>query len=127
MNLKQISVLFLLSCVVTEAYLSGAKAASINEIRIDQPGADNDEFFELKGNANEALTDLSYIVIGDGSSALGSGVIESVTDLDAQFLDANGLFVAANPSFTLGVANLIGDLRFENSDNVTHMLSLIHI
>ena len=38
----------------------------INEIRIDQPGTDNDEYFELLGEPNASLDGLTYIVIGDG-------------------------------------------------------------
>ena len=122
MNLKPLCVLSLLSCVATSAYVPSSFAASINEIRIDQPSADNDEYFELKGAANESLAGLTYIVLGDGSSELGSGVVENVTNLDSQSLNGNGLFVAAKSTFTLGAADLVADLRFENSDNITHML-----
>lgn len=94
----------------------------INEVRIDQPGTDNDEYFELYGNANASLEGFYYIVIGDGTT--GSGVVENVTDLSGLTLDANGLFVATENSFTLGagIANLTTSLNFENSDNVTHLL-----
>ena len=92
----------------------------INEIRIDQPSTDNDEYFELYGNANASLNGFYYVVIGDG--AAGSGVVESVTDLSGLTLDSNGLFVAAESSFTLGTANLTTPLNFENGDNVTHLL-----
>ena len=120
MNLKPISILCLFSSVVLASHIPTTYAANINEIRIDQPSSDNDEYFELKGDANESLSGLSYIVIGDGSG--GSGSIESVTDLDGQLLDANGLFFVAKSSFTLGTPNLVANFSFENSDNVTHML-----
>ncbi len=120
MKHKPLHLLCLLSCVAAACHTPISHAVTINEIRIDQPGGDNDEYFELKGNANEPLTGLSYLVIGDGAG--GSGTIENVTDLDSLTLDANGLFVAARTSFTLGTPNLTADLRFENSDNVTHML-----
>lgn len=97
-----------------------AQAAQINEIRIDQSSTDNDEYFELIGMPNESLQGLSYLVLGDGSG--GSGVIEAVVDLSGQSLDANGLFVVAESSFTLASANLTANLNFENSDNVTHLL-----
>lgn len=101
--------------------LSGtASAATLNEIRIDQSGSDNDEYFELSGSNNELLTGLSYLVIGDGAG--GSGVVEAVVDLSAEQLDSNGLFVAAESIFTLGTANLVTSINFENSDNVTHLL-----
>ncbi|MDR4516506.1 MAG: ExeM/NucH family extracellular endonuclease [Nitrosomonas sp.] len=93
---------------------------AINEIRIDQPGADADEYFELYGNANASLDGFYYIVIGDGTG--GGGVVENVTDLSGLTLDANGLFVAAESAFALGAANLTTPLNFENSDNVTHLL-----
>jgi hypothetical protein len=95
----------------------------INEIRVDQPGADLDEFFELTGPAGAALEGLTYIVIGDGVSG-NNGVLEEVTDLGGQALDANGLFVAAEATFGPGTANLTTELNFENGDNVTHLLVL---
>ncbi|MEQ8764614.1 MAG: hypothetical protein RL885_11850 [Planctomycetota bacterium] len=97
-----------------------AVAQQINEIRIDQPSTDNDEYFELFGTPNQALDGLTYVVIGDGSTA--SGTIEEAIDLTGLALDANGYFVAAEGSFTLGVADFTTSLNFENSDNVTHML-----
>jgi hypothetical protein len=101
--------------------LGSAHAVLINEIRVDQPGADSDEYFELIGNAGESLDLLSYIVIGDGSG--GSGVIESVTHLSGLHLGQNGLFLATEDSFSLGAAaDLITSLNFENRDNVTHLL-----
>jgi len=94
----------------------------INEIRIDQPGGDSDEYFELAGEADTALDGLTYLVIGDGAG--GSGVIEAVVDLSGQTVSTEGYFVAAESSFssTLGTADLTTDLNFENSDNVTHLL-----
>lgn len=92
----------------------------INEIRIDQPGDDNDEYFELAGGANESLNGLTYLVIGDGTG--GSGVIEAVVDLTGNSIPTGGFFVAAESTFTLGTADLVTNLNFENSDNVTHLL-----
>ena len=45
------------------------KLITINEIRADQPGADNDEYFELIGDASASLDGLTYLVIGDGSTS----------------------------------------------------------
>jgi hypothetical protein len=92
----------------------------ISEIRIDQSGTDNDEFFELVGAPGASLDGLTYLVIGDGSA--GSGVIENVTDLTGLSIPASGYFVAAESTFTLGTADLVANLNFENSDNVTHLL-----
>lgn len=94
--------------------------ASISEFRTDEPGADEQEYFELYGSANEELTGLTYIVIGDGVG--GSGVIEHATDLTGLTLSPTGYFVAAEETFTLATADITTDLNFENSDNVTHML-----
>ena len=74
----------------------------INEIRIDQPSADDDEYFELAGKPGLMLDGLTYIVIGDGTG--GSGVIESVTPLSGS-IPASGYFVVAESTFTLGVAD----------------------
>jgi len=99
--------------------VTGGGGVAINEIRIDQTGADNDEYFELSGTPG-SLDGLTYLVIGDGTG--GSGVIESVTDLTGSSIGASGYFVAAESTFTLGVADLTTSLNFENSDNVTHLL-----
>jgi subtilisin-like proprotein convertase family protein len=96
----------------------------INEVRIDQPGADVDEYFELVGPPGEPLGGMAYIVIGDGTVA--SGVIETVLDLSAQFIPPDGHFLVAEDNNTLGaLADFIpgpAALNFENGDNVTHML-----
>jgi hypothetical protein len=92
----------------------------LQEIRIDQPGADDDEYAEIRGDGNLMLNGLWYIVIGDGSG--GSGVIENATDLTGLSLD-NGTLLLAEDEDTLGVATgAIVNLNFENSDNVTHVL-----
>ncbi len=98
----------------------GQISVSISEIRIDQPGGDNDEYFELAGDAGDALDGLSYLVIGDGTG--GSGVIEAVVDLTGSAVPGGGFFVAAEGTFTLGTADLTANLNFENSDNVTHLV-----
>lgn len=96
----------------------------INEIRIDQPGVDNDEYVELAAAPGTSLNGVYYIVIGDGAAALGSGVVEVVIDLSGQTI-TDGLFVIAESTLTLGPADLVlgaTGLNFENTDNVTHML-----
>jgi hypothetical protein len=99
-----------------------AQTIVINEIRIDQPSTDNDEYFELAGPPGASLAGLTYLVIGDGAAAAGSGVIEVVVDLTGQTIPASGFFVAAEGTFTLGTANLTTSLNFENTDNFTHFL-----
>ena len=70
----------------------------INEIRIDMPSTDNDEYFELAGTPSESLDGLTYLVLGDSTAGV-SGVIECVLDLTGQSLPADDgiLFVACNP------------------------------
>ncbi|EDY80777.1 endonuclease/exonuclease/phosphatase family [Verrucomicrobiia bacterium DG1235] len=104
----------------TFAGVSGPPAVAINELRIDQPSSDVDEYFELVGLPGQSLDGLSYLVIGDGSG--GSGVIESVSSLDGLAIPDSGYFLAAESSFTLETPDMIASLNFENSDNVTHLL-----
>ncbi|MEZ6017822.1 MAG: hypothetical protein R3F49_22145 [Planctomycetota bacterium] len=112
------------AALVGAAFGQGAPAPSlllINEIRIDQSGADNDEYFELFGGPpNATLDGLTYLVIGDG--AAGSGVIEAVVPLTGSSINGSGLFLAAEATFSLGTADLTANLNFENGDNVTHLI-----
>ncbi|MGB0385309.1 MAG: ExeM/NucH family extracellular endonuclease [Ardenticatenaceae bacterium] len=107
----------------TEAHAEATVGASIsiNEVRIDQPSSDDDEYFELAGTPGTSLDSLSYLVIGDDSDG-SSGVIEAIVPLSGTMMPASGYFVAAEGTFSLGMANLTTTLNFENSDNVTHLL-----
>ncbi len=93
---------------------------AINEVRIDQPSGDDDEYVELFGEASTPLDGLTYVVLGDGSG--GSGTVEAVIDLSGQAIPSNGYFLMAEDSFALGSANYTTTLNFENGDNVTHLL-----
>ena len=105
----------------------------INEIRIDQVGTDTDEYVELAGTPGSSLADLTYIVIGDGTTTTKSGVVECIIPLTGKTMPANGLFLIAgtsnsgNTSADGVVFGKAGDFQtnlmiFENSDHVTHML-----
>jgi hypothetical protein len=118
-------------CTGAAAALALAAAATvtaqdprINEIRIDQPSTDNDEYFELAGTPG-SLSGLWYIVIGD-SAVGGSGVVETAINLLGQSIPASGFFLVVENTWTLpGTPNLVlppNSLNFENNDNVTHML-----
>jgi|GEM_PF-3321409 len=97
------------------------QAVVINEIRIDQPGADTDEYVELYGSEGENLDNLSYLVIGDRGS--NQGYIEARVNLSGYRIAADGFFLLAEPSFSLSPdVDLMTALNFENNDNVTHML-----
>jgi hypothetical protein len=113
------------SLTVVAAALAAAPAFAqdvvINELRIDDPGADNAEYFELAGAPGTSLDGLTYLTLGDSSA--GSGVVENVTDLTGLSIPASGYFLCANTSYTLApVPDLVTSLQFENSDNVTHLL-----
>ncbi|MGB0331654.1 MAG: hypothetical protein ACPGPE_07525 [Planctomycetota bacterium] len=98
----------------------GNNLVYINEIRIDQPGGDSDEYVELLGLAGDVLDGLTYLVIGDGSG--GSGVVEAAIDLAGQVIPSDSTLLIAESSFSLGTADYTTTLNFENSDNVTHLL-----
>ncbi|HUG32649.1 MAG TPA: ExeM/NucH family extracellular endonuclease [Acidimicrobiia bacterium] len=119
-NLISLIAAALLAALIPATAFAAGEGITINEIRIDQPGGDNDEYFELTGPAAASLDGLTYLVIGDGTG--GSGVIEAVVDLSGLGVNADGFFVAAESGFTLGTADLTTNLNFENSDNVTHLL-----
>jgi uncharacterized protein len=106
--------------IIPAVGLAAGPGVSINEIRIDQPSTDNDEYFELAGAPGTDLSSYTYIVIGDGTG--GSGVIEAVVDLSGRSINTDGFFVAAESTFSLATADFTTSLNFENSDNVTHLL-----
>ena len=119
-------LLALLPASPASAGFAGGPAIRINEVRLDQPGADNDEYLELRGAPGASLNGLTYVVIGDLTGAtppVQNGGIEYVLDLSGQVLDSNGLFLVAKSTFSLpATPNLIAPLNFENFDNVTHLL-----
>lgn len=114
-------VLLAAFCLVMIPAFAGAVV--INEIRIDQPSGDNDEYFELAGDNGESLDGLTYVVIGDGTG--GSGVVETAADLTGSVIPADGHFLAAESTWTGtcgDTPDLTTTLNFENGDNVTHLL-----
>ena len=92
----------------------------LNEARLNQPGADDDEYFELTGTAGALLDGMTLVVIGDGAG--GGGVIEEAVDLSGQTIAANGFFLCGEPTMTIGTPDLAYELNFESSDQTTHML-----
>lgn len=98
----------------------------INEVRIDMPGGDDDEYFELAGTPGDTLDTLTYIVLGDGGGG-GTGVVEAAINLNSFSIPADGYFLAAENTFSLAgdVDMDLGEdpgLNFENDDTVTHLL-----
>jgi predicted extracellular nuclease len=116
-------VLGLVAATVPTQVMAAGDGVTLNEIRVDQTGTDNDEYFELSGPAGQSLDGYTYLVIGDGTG--GSGVIEVVVSLDGQTIAADGFFLVSETTFTLGTADLLvgaNGLNFENTDNLTHLL-----
>lgn len=116
---------------------SGASGMRLTEIRVDQQGADTDEYFEISGSAGASLAGCWLLAIGDSGTDQG-GVIEAAIDLSAWSLGANGRFVGHESTFgqTLFGGRALsldaacahaavgtGDaINFENSDTVTYLL-----
>ena len=99
---------------------------ALSEVRIDETSTDNSEYFEIKALPGTSLADLTYIVLGDFGAASPSGCIEAIVPLGAVSVPGSGYFVVAEPTFALGIANLVipgaNGLNFENGENVTHLL-----
>jgi len=105
---------------VTDDEVFAFPAVLLNEVRINQPGTDDDEFFELfSATADVSLNRMTLIVLGD--SADGSGVVEAVVNLDGQTMDGN-FFLAGESTMTVATPDFTTVLDFENSDNVTYLL-----
>lgn len=103
--------------------------ARLNEIRIDMPATDTLEFVEIAGTPGLSVGDLTLIIIGDGATAAGSGVVERVRALTGVVIPADGTLLIGNPATNPDVgngagtngANLTQDW-IENSDNITIMI-----
>jgi hypothetical protein len=114
---------------ISIAAAQSASAVTINEFRVDHVGADTNEYFELFGTPGESLNGLTYIVIGDspggGGSSETSGAIEVAISLDGFQIGADGFFLAVESIYVgpaAATAELVIDLNFENSDNMTQLL-----
>lgn len=121
--MKSMSKLFLMACMCCLA-LAASGAVTINELRNDQTGTDNDEYFELTGTPSESLNGMTFLVLGDGAG--GTGTIESVTDLTGYSIPGDGYFLVTESSFGVAVTGSAeistASLNFENSDTFTYMV-----
>ncbi len=92
---------------------------TINEIRIDQPGGDTDEYVELVGPPGTSLDGLQYLTIG----GTFTGSMTEVVDLSGGVIPPDGHFVIAEGTFSLGPApELTTSLDLPNIRIYTHML-----
>jgi hypothetical protein len=99
-------------------------AISLSEIRRDQFSTDTDEFVEFSGTPGSSLDGYSLLVIGDGATDDGSGVLETFIPLSGA-LNSDGLAVLARTEdFTQGTPDIVWPTSwsFENSDNITVLL-----
>ncbi len=119
--MKSLSLLF--GSIFVLAGFTQASAQTLSEFRLDMPGTDTEEFVELAGAVGASLDGISFVILGDSGSTNFGGQVETAVDMTGHVINANGFFVLAKSTFTLGVADLTDDgMSFENSDNVTYML-----
>lgn len=100
---------------------NAAPSVGLSEIRMKQAGDDDDEFFELVGEPGTSLDGVSLVVIGSVSDD-SDGAIETAINLSGYSIGSSGYFVAAESTFTLGVADATIDLLFNDTMNKTLML-----
>ncbi len=118
-----------LSAVLFTATFAHA-TLQLNEIHIDMPGSDDNEYFEITGDPGESLDGVWYVVLGDHSGQApnlptkGSGTIEFATSLDGLSIPASGFFLGTEFGFNLAATPTAQffDLIFENNDSTTHMI-----
>ncbi|MEL6184460.1 MAG: hypothetical protein AAFU79_07540, partial [Myxococcota bacterium] len=83
----------------------GQGQVMINELRVNQPGADDDEFFELAGAPGASLDGLTFLIV---SGEFSPGNIEFVLDLTGQALQADGIFAFGDASLDTGTLDATG-------------------
>jgi hypothetical protein len=99
----------------------GPSDLTINELRTNQPSTDNDEYVEFHGIPGTSFDGYSFIVIGDGAAG-DFGIIESAVLLTGNSIPADGIFLIAEATFSLGTPDAVTELNFENSSQNTYML-----
>lgn len=115
----------------------GPGGFALTELRIDQQGADTDEYVEIAGAPYATLTGWWLLALGDGGTD-PAGVVEMAIDLSTWSTGANGRFVAHEGTFGGGVLEgrwlaidplaahaTVGSgdaMNLENADTVTYLL-----
>jgi hypothetical protein len=101
------------------------RAIQINEVRLDQPGNDTDQYIEIVGPANTSLDGLTYIVIGDEVQTKvpdSQGRIQNAISLNGVNLGPDGIAVIAKSNFSLGTADKTTHFTLRQIGNCTHAL-----
>jgi hypothetical protein len=86
---------------------------------------DADRYVELSGDPGTSLNGLQLVVIGDLEGQFPpaqNGGVEIVVPLSGS-IGSSGRFVVATSSYTLGAADLLADLPFEQGDNLTVIIA----
>lgn len=97
----------------------------INEIRLDQPGNDRDQYVEIAGPPNASLDGLTYLVIGDEVQTKvpdPKGRVQNLIPLSGLQLGPDGLLVIAKTNFSLGGADATRHFTFRQIGTCTHAI-----
>jgi hypothetical protein len=97
----------------------------ISEIRVDQPGRDADQYFEITGTPGTSLDGLTYVVIGDEvltKVPSPQGRIQVAVSLDGHTIGANGTFLVGRPTLSLATPGMTSPFIFKKMGSCTHML-----
>ncbi len=101
--------------------LGDAPSVAFAEIRVDQPGSDDDEYVEVIAAAGTSLEGVAVVVIGDGAGGAG-GTVETVLPFGGTTTDGSGIALLGNASLTLGSPAYPGRFNLENGQNSTFLL-----
>ena len=118
MRLLRFAPLFLAVSFASFPTFSQA-AVVLNELRVDQSGADDDEYVELYSSIGMSLDGISFVILQD------NGVIDGLVDLAGQVIGANDPFLIGETAIlpASGAApDLVADLNLENGENSSYLL-----
>ena len=75
----------------------GTSPFVLNELRISQPGDDDNEFFEIAGTPGASLDGVSFLIV---SGEFAPGSIDFALDLSGNVIGADGVFAFGDPDAT---------------------------
>ena len=119
MFMKHLMVLLLANVALAFIPAQSHAQITINEIRIDQPGTDTDEFIEIHSSDGSSLAGLSFVILQD------NGSIDDVVDLSSFTIAANDVLLIAevSPLPTSGATpDFVDDLSLENGENAAYLI-----